>query len=137
MLNHSLLPKLRRLRLSGMLETLETRAQQATREQWEPTEFLGILLDDELERRDHTRLDRRISEAGVDPAKTLASFDFGAVRRSRGGRSRRWGPRSSWRGRRTSSWRDRPGVGKSHLMNGLVIEALKRGYSGFVRRRGC
>ncbi|MFN8526754.1 MAG: ATP-binding protein [Chloroflexota bacterium] len=46
-----------------------------------------------------------------------------------GGRSRTWGPRSSWPGAE-----HRPGgtnwVGKSHLMNGLVIEALKRGYSG-------
>jgi DNA replication protein DnaC len=76
MLSHPLLPKLRRLKLSG---TLETRAAQASRDQLSPTEFLAILLDDELERREQTRLSRHIAEAGVDPTKTFASFDFAAV----------------------------------------------------------
>ncbi|MFN8525863.1 MAG: ATP-binding protein [Chloroflexota bacterium] len=133
MLNHSLLPKLRRLRLSGMLETLETRAQQATREQWEPTEFLGILLDDELERRDHTRLDRRISEAGVDPAKTLASFDFGAVPALSRRTVEALGTAQFVARAQNIILAGPAGVGKSHLMNGLVIEALKRGYSGLYR----
>src|SRR3954469_16374733 len=79
MLNHPLLPKLRRLKLSGILDTLETRAAQASRDQLSPTEFLAILLDDELERREQTRLSRRVTEAGVDPTKTFASFDFSAV----------------------------------------------------------
>ena len=78
MLSHPLLPKLRRLKLSGILDTLETRAAQASRDQLSPTEFLAI-LDDELERREQTRLSRRVTEAGVDPTKTLASFDFAAV----------------------------------------------------------
>jgi DNA replication protein DnaC len=79
MLNHPLLPKLRRLKLSGILDTLETRAAQASRDQLSPTEFLAILLDDELERREQTRLSSRVTEAGVHPTKTLASFDFAAV----------------------------------------------------------
>jgi DNA replication protein DnaC len=79
MLSHPLLPKLRRLKLSGILDTLETRSAQATRDQLSPTEFLAILLDDELERRDQTRLARRVAEAGVDPTRTVASFDFAAV----------------------------------------------------------
>ena len=45
MLSHPLLPKLRQLKLSGILDTLETRAAQATRDQLSPTEFLAILLD--------------------------------------------------------------------------------------------
>jgi len=69
MLSHPLLPKLRRLKLSGILDTLETRAAQASRDQLSPTEFLAILLDDELERREQTRLSRRVTEAGVDPTK--------------------------------------------------------------------
>ena len=55
MLTHPLLPKLRQLKLSGMLNTLETRAAQATERQLTPTEFLALLLDDELERRNQQR----------------------------------------------------------------------------------
>ena len=43
MLNHPLLPKLRQLRLSGMLLTLENRATQATEAQLSPTEFLALM----------------------------------------------------------------------------------------------
>ena len=81
MQTHPLLPKLRALQLSGMLLTLDTRAAQAAHSNLTPTEFLAILLDDELERRDQQRLKRRVSEAGVDPAQ-----DAGPVRLCRGAR---------------------------------------------------
>jgi hypothetical protein len=79
MMTHPLLPKLKQLRLSGMLLTLDARAAQATERGLTPTEFLAIMLDDELERRDQTRLARLVSEAGIDPGKTLAQFDFASA----------------------------------------------------------
>src|SRR6266542_1937060 len=133
MLSHPLLPKLRRLKLSGILDTLETRAAQSTRDQLNPTEFLAILLDDELERREMTRLTRRVAEAGVDPTKTVASFDFAAVPQL---------DRTRFSDLATSAFVPRAenvilagptGVGKSHLMNALVVEALKRGYTAWQR----
>ena len=45
MMTHPLLPKLRQLRLSGMLETLDLRATQAVERQLAPIEFLALLLD--------------------------------------------------------------------------------------------
>jgi DNA replication protein DnaC len=133
MLNHPLLPKLRRLKLSGMLDTLDTRAAQATRDQLSPTEFLAILLDDELERRDQTQLTRRLTDASADPTKTLASFDFSAVPELDRGRvadlaTAVFVPRAE-----NIILAGPSGVGKSHLMNALVVEALKRGYTGLQR----
>jgi DNA replication protein DnaC len=133
MLNHPLLPKLRRLKLSGILDTLDTRAAQASRDQLSPTEFLAILLDDELERRDQTQLTRRITEAGVDPTRTLASFDFSAVPDLDRGRltdlaTAAFVPRAE-----NVILAGPSGVGKTHLMNALVVEALKRGYTGWQR----
>ncbi len=61
---HPLLPKLKRLGLSGMLNTLEVRAAQAAREHLSSGEFLAMLLDDELERREQGRLKLRLQEAG-------------------------------------------------------------------------
>jgi DNA replication protein DnaC len=133
MLSHPLLPKLRRLKLSGILDTLETRAAQATRDQLAPTEFLAILLDDELERRDQTKLARRVAEAGVDPTKTLAGFDFSAVPELN---------RALVSDLATAAFVARAenvilagptGVGKSHLLNAVVVESLKRGYTALQR----
>ena len=42
MLTHPLLPKLRELKLSGMLETLEARTQLAQETPLSPTEFLAL-----------------------------------------------------------------------------------------------
>ena len=79
MLTHPLLPKLRQLKLSGMLLTLEQRASQATERQLSPTDFLALLLDDELERRSQQRLARQLKLSGCDEQKTLARFDFSAA----------------------------------------------------------
>ncbi|MBV9577608.1 MAG: IS21-like element helper ATPase IstB [Chloroflexi bacterium] len=133
MLNHPLLPKLRRLKLSGILDTLDTRAAQATQEQLSPIEFLAVLLDDELERRDQTHLKRRLTEANVDPTRTLASFDFTAVPELDRGRVTDLAT-AAFVGRAENVILAGPsGVGKSHLMNALIVEALKRGYTGLQR----
>jgi DNA replication protein DnaC len=79
MMTHPLLPKLRQLRLSGMLETLDLRATQAVERQLAPVEFLALLLDDELERRNQSRLARRLTQSGCDSQKDLAHFDFAAA----------------------------------------------------------
>jgi len=51
MLAHPLGPKLKELRLSGMLQSLEERAELAREQQLSPVEFLALLIEDELERR--------------------------------------------------------------------------------------
>jgi len=104
---HPLLPKLRQLKLSGMALTLDTRAAQAAQGQLAPSEFLALLLDDELERRDQCRLARRFQESGCDEHKTLAGFDF----LPRHENILICGP---------------TGVGKSHLANGIACAALKQ-----------
>jgi hypothetical protein len=47
MMSHPLLPKLRQLRLSGILNTLDVRVSQAVDQHLAPLEFLALLLDDE------------------------------------------------------------------------------------------
>lgn len=69
-------PKLTQLKLSGVLESLTNRLEEATKEGWDYTHFLLTLLSDEVERRDNKQLSRRVSKSGLDPQKTLATFDF-------------------------------------------------------------
>jgi len=71
-----LVPKLKALRLSGILDTLEVRTQQAIAEQWTYGDFLERLLEDEVERRAQKQLALRVRRAALNSAKTLETFDF-------------------------------------------------------------
>jgi DNA replication protein DnaC len=133
MMTHPLLPKLRQLDLSGMALTLDVRAAQASQNHLTPTEFLALLLDDELERRSQTRLARRLAESGCDEQKTLAAFDFAAAPGVN---------RSLLQDLATCAFVVRhenillcgpSGVGKSHLANALACEALRRDYRVLAR----
>jgi len=75
-----LLPKLRRLKLSGILQTLDVRAAQATERQLSPLEFLALLLDDELERRDQRLRAALQAVAGTAPKKaTVGNGNLGLL----------------------------------------------------------
>jgi len=128
MMSHPLYPKLRHLKLSGMLQTLDVRASQAIDQQLAPLEFLALLLDDELERRTQQAQVLRLAQSGCDCNKTLAHFDFMAapgINRTliqdlasclfiqRHENLLMCGP---------------TGVGKSHLANAIAIEAIKRNF---------
>ncbi len=69
-------PKLTRLKLAGMLDTLTERLQQAMAEKWSYTQLLDTLLTDEVERREFKQLARRLSKSGLAADKTLETFDF-------------------------------------------------------------
>jgi DNA replication protein DnaC len=126
MMPHPLLPKLRQLKLGGMALTLDVRASQAIERQLTPVEFLALLLDDELERRGQQRLAHRLAQSGCDACKTLAHFDFAAAP----GINRSYImdlAACTFIGRHENLLLCGPtGVGKSHLANGLAIEAMKR-----------
>ena len=71
-----LVPLLKKLRLSGILQTLELRSQQAVEDSLSHGEFLLRLLTDEVERRDSKMLEQRIRRANFEHKKTLQDFDF-------------------------------------------------------------
>jgi DNA replication protein DnaC len=69
-------PLLKKLRMSGVLQTLELRATEAAEDDLSHSEFLLRLLMDELERREAKMLTQRIRKANFEHAKTLEDFDF-------------------------------------------------------------
>ncbi len=67
---------LRQLRLGGMADTLNTRAQQARAEQLGPIDFLSLLVHDEMQRRRDRLLQRRIKSAALRDHTSLDSFNW-------------------------------------------------------------
>ena len=127
-------PKLVRLKLSGMLDTLDERLAQAVREKWSHTRFLSQLFADEVERRDGKNLVRRVTKSGLNPARTLEVFDFTFNPKI---------PETAIRELATCSFVERfenvfllgpSGVGKSHLAQALGNAACRKGYDVVFER---
>lgn len=67
---------LRSLHLTGMLDTLEIRLSEARSGKLGHVEFLQVLCEDELARRDAAGVVRRLKAAGFPTEATLEGFDF-------------------------------------------------------------
>jgi len=133
-LNQQLIPKLKTLRLSGILETLDVRNRQAIEEKCTYVEFLMRLVEDEVERRGQKQLSLRLRRSGLDPTKTLEAFDFAfntAINRQEVYDLATCG----FLERAEPVWLlGAAGVGKSHLAQALGHEACRRGHDVlFVR----
>ncbi|MGH2363300.1 MAG: IS21-like element helper ATPase IstB [Chloroflexota bacterium] len=72
----TLQPRLRQLKLSGMREAIAARVEQARSGQLDPLDFLVLLLDDELVRREGDAIARRIQQARFEQVCDLRDFDF-------------------------------------------------------------
>jgi DNA replication protein DnaC len=69
---------LRTLKLSGMLDTIEARLSQARHGELGHIEFLQVLCEDEITRRQATAITRRLRRARFEDQATLEGFDFTA-----------------------------------------------------------
>jgi DNA replication protein DnaC len=69
---------LRALKLGGMLHTLDARLTQARAGELGHLEFLQVLCDDEITRRETMAITRRLRRAHFEQQTTLEEFDFHA-----------------------------------------------------------
>jgi len=129
-MTHQLIPFLKRLRLSGILETLDVRNTQAIEGHWTYVQFLARLLEDEVERRAQKQLALRIRRASVNTTKTLEGFDFSFNPSINRQQVLDLSTCSFVRQKHNVLICGPTGVGKSHLAQALVHEACRRGYSG-------
>ena len=67
---------LKRLKLGQVLPTLPERLTLARAQQLDYAAFLTVLLADEVQRRDHQALERRLSAAGFEDRVTLDDIDW-------------------------------------------------------------
>jgi len=71
-----IITQLKSLKLSGMADTVEVRLMEAQSNNLSFSEFLSMLIADEIQARYNRKLQRLLSHAHADPSKTLESFDF-------------------------------------------------------------
>lgn len=69
---------LKRLKLSGVLPTIPDRVAYAQKAKLSELDFLELVLQDEIDRRDHTNLAQRLGRAGFEEEQTLEGFDWNA-----------------------------------------------------------
>jgi DNA replication protein DnaC len=128
-MTHQMVPFLKRLRLSGILHSLDVRNQQAIEEQWTYIEFLARLLEDEVERRAQNQLALRIRRASINTTKTLEGFDFAFNPHINRQQIFDLATCSYIRQKRNVLICGPTGVGKTHLAQALAHEACRRGFT--------
>jgi DNA replication protein DnaC len=69
---------LKRLKLSGLLATLPDRAAYADKAGLRPLDFLELVLQDEIDRREQKNLTTRLARAGFEDEHTFEAFDWDA-----------------------------------------------------------
>lgn len=123
---------LRQLRLSGLRKTLPVRLQEASGNQLTHLQFLELLLQDELDLRAQRKIERLTKAAGFREHQTLDQFDFSFNKVDRA-LVHQLATCNFIRNGRCVLLVGPPGVGKSHLAQGLGNAAVRQNFSVLYR----
>ena len=131
----SLRAALKTLKLTGMLDTLDARLAQTRDGKLGHLEFLQVLCEDEIARRDTAALARRVRRARFEQPNTFEDFDFTVSPKL---------PAAMLRDLAALRWLDAGesvilygpvGVGKTHVAQALGHQVARRG--GDIRFVKC
>lgn len=126
---HQLETTLRTLKLSGMLDTLEARLAQARAGELGHLEFLQVLCEDEITRRDAASLVRRVRQAHFEQATTIEEFDFAYNPKIPAAHIRDLAALRFVEVNESVILHGPVGVGKTFLAQALAHQACRRGYT--------
>ena len=124
-MNESLTDKLRKLRLSGLAETLEVRLHEARGNSLTHGEFLELILQDELLVRDQRKIARRVKGATFRDLKSLEEFDWGFNPTIKKNQIYDLATGRFLKERRDVLFCSPPGTGKSHLVQGIGYHLIR------------
>jgi DNA replication protein DnaC len=118
---------LRQLNLSGMLDTLDARLAQARAGELGHLDFLQVLCQDEISRRETTSLHRRIRAARFETPATLEGFDFAVSPKLPAAQIRDLAALRWLQSGESLILYGPVGVGKSHVAQALAHLAIRSG----------
>ena len=132
-MNARLTEILKRLRLSGLAESLPVRLHEAASNRLEHGEFLELLLQDEVRVREHRAMARATKAAGFRDQKTLEDFDWDFNRGIKKAQIFELATGRFVREQRNALLVGPPGVGKSHLSQAIGRCLIRSGWSVLYR----
>jgi DNA replication protein DnaC len=132
-MTESLRAALRKLRLSGLAQTLDVRLQEAAGHGLNHAEFLELILQDELIVRSERLMNRRVKAAMFRELKTLEDFDFAFNPSIKKKQIYDLATCRFIREARSALLLGAPGTGKSHLVQALGYQAIKAGFTVLYR----
>lgn len=119
----------RALRLSGLLQTLDVRLQEAVSHQLSHAEFLELILQDELAVRDTRAVERRKQNARFRDLRSLEDFDFSFNESIQRSQIYELATCRFIADANDVLFIGPPGVGKSHLAQALGLQAVRQGHT--------
>lgn len=132
-MNPQLVSKLKQLRLSGLISTLEVRLTEAAGNQLNHQEFLELIVNDELAIRGDRAIARRIKKAGFRELKSIEDFDFSFNPSIKRRQIMELATGRFIREKTDMLILGPPGVGKSHLVQAIGHQAAKVGFTVLYR----
>ena len=132
-MNHALRESLKRLRLSGLAQSLDVRLQEANASHLSHAEFLELILQDELIVRNDRLIQRRVKSAAFRDLKSLDDFDWQFNTSIKRKQIFDLASGDFIRKHRDVLMIGPPGVGKSHLAQSLGMSLIKSGYTVLYR----
>ena len=124
---------LKRLRLSGLAQSLDVRLQEAKSSRLDHAEFLELILQDEMVVRRDRQIARLTKAAAFRELKSLDDFDFEFNRSIKRKQVYDLAAGDFIRKRHDALLIGPPGVGKSHLAQSIGRQLIRDGYSVYYR----
>jgi DNA replication protein DnaC len=132
-MNVTLREQLKQLRLSGLLQSLEVRLQEARSSKLDYVEFLELILADEMVVRSDRQIERRTKAAAFRDQKCLDDFDFEFNRSVKRKQIYDLAAGDFVRKHHDAILVGPPGVGKSHIVQSIGRQLIRDGYTVFYR----
>ena len=119
---------LRTLRLKGIIPRYKELAEQAATQKLHYDEYLTLLLEEEVRRKQEASVKTKVTTARFPYIKTLEQFDFSFQPSLNDKEIIRFGSLAFIEANGNAIFLGPPGVGKTHLSVGLGIKACMAGY---------
>jgi DNA replication protein DnaC len=128
-LHAQLTTQLRELKLSGMIPQIEVRLLEAQQNKLAYSEFLSMLLSDEISTRATRKITRSLTKARLGTEQTIESFDFSFNPSINAAHIRELGTCNFLHSGDGVFFLGPTGTGKTHLAKAIAHAACRHAYS--------